>query len=59
MNETEIFRVAGAGRFGCQAISKLLLRPRVQVQVVEKDSTKAEQLLAEMPSLTGGPAGGC
>ncbi len=51
--ETEIFYVAGAGRFGRQAISKLLLRPRAQVFVVERNSSTAEELLTEIPSLEG------
>ena len=49
MSESEIFYVAGAGRFGRQAISKLLLRPRAQVFVVEKNSSTVGTLLAEIP----------
>jgi hypothetical protein len=49
MIESEIFYVAGAGRFGRQAISKLLLRPRAQVFVVEKNPSTVGTLLAEIP----------
>lgn len=50
---TEVFLVAGAGRFGCQATAKLLLRPRAQVFVVENNSLTAGQLLTEISSLEG------
>jgi len=49
--ESEIFYVAGAGRFGRQAINKLLQRPGAQVFVVEKELSMAEKLLAETPGL--------
>lgn len=51
--ETEIFYVAGGGRFGRQAISKLLLRPRAKVFVIEKSPATAEKLLAAIPLLAG------
>jgi len=54
--EIETFYVAGAGRFGRQAVSKLLqLRPGARVFVIEKDASTAEKLPAEMPALETQP----
>ena len=47
--ETEVFLVAGGGRFGRQAVKKMLLRPRAQVYVIDKNPSTAEKLLAEIP----------
>ncbi len=52
-DKTEIFYVAGSGRFGRQAITKLLKRPQVRIQVVEKDAAEVKRLLTSMPVFKG------
>ena len=49
MTESETFYVAGAGRFGRQAIIKLMQRSRAQVFVVEKNPSTVKTLLTAVP----------